>query len=149
LRPSDAATGAEAIAAVLERRAAECARHELKVSLLTLNIGAAILLEPHLFWPDALDRFHRRNATEEQRRRYAASAARPAARAFAHALRGELGAALREAGAEHLQLGRYYPYLERLDPARRELMLAVKRALDPAGLMAPGALLPADSAAAE
>ncbi|MBT5194281.1 MAG: hypothetical protein HOM07_18185, partial [Rhodospirillaceae bacterium] len=35
---------------------------------------------------------------------------------------------------------RYYPYEADLDPVRRDLMQAIKRHLDPDGLMAPGVL---------
>ena len=140
-RLSDARRAHERLTATLELRAGECERFGITASVLTVTCGDAILIEPHLFWPDALGRFHRRHVTDAQRRRYGDRPPRPEARAFAHALRGELGEALRECGAEHLQIGRYYPYERRLDPIRQQTMRAIKAALDPGGAMAPGALL--------
>jgi len=140
-RLSDVLPAYEAAADLLVRHQADCARHGLRVSILTVTSGNAIVLEPQLFWPDALDRFHRRHATDEQIRRYQDRPARTEARAFGHRLRGELGAALRGAGAEHLQIGRYYPYEARLDPTMRRMLRSLKNALDPDGLMAPGVLI--------
>ncbi len=56
-------------------------------------------------------------------------------------LRARLGdEELRAAGAEHLQIGRHYPWEQRLQPGVRRLMRAVKHSLDPDGPMAPGVL---------
>lgn len=143
-RLSDAERAYRSLAAALARHEKERAAYEIEVSLLTVSSGEAILIEPHLFWPDALGCFHRRHVTKAQLRRYGARPARPEARAFAHALRAELGEALRDGGAEHLQIGRYYPYEPRLDPVRLKLMHAIKDLLDPKGLMAPGVLVTGD-----
>ncbi len=139
-RLGDADAGATAVAETLARHGGEMARHAIRVSTLTVTSGDALILEPQLFWPDALNRFHRRHATADQVRDHGAAPARPEARAAAHALRAELGAAMRRAGAEHLQLGRYYPYEERLAPEMRALLRSLKATLDPRGLMAPGVL---------
>lgn len=140
-RLSDVARAHAGIAATLTRHKKELAAFKIKVSLLTVSSGDAIIIEPHLFWPDGLGRFHRRNVTEGQLRRYGAQADWPQARAFAHELRATLGDALRDAGAEHLQIGRYYPYEQRLDPVRRDLLQSMKDMFDPDGLMAPGVLI--------
>jgi D-lactate dehydrogenase (cytochrome) len=116
------------------------AAHGMTVSLLTVSSGDSIVLEPHLFWPDSLHRFHRRHVTANQLRRHGDHPERPETRAFAHQLRRELGDVLHKAGAEHLQIGRQYPYEQALDPVQKETMQAIKRLLDPAGLMAPGVL---------
>ena len=142
LRLSEACAAWRKVRAILDAERVRRAEHELTVSLLTVTSGNAIVVEPHLFWPDSLGRFHRRHVTGEQLRRYAARPARMEARTFAHELRAALGDALRAAGAEHLQIGRYYPYAERLDPTRRRLLQTLKTAFDPDGLMNPGVLLP-------
>ncbi len=66
--------------------------------------------------------------------------------AFVHGLVTEAGGSL---SAEH-GIGRFKrgDFLRLVDPARLAAMLAVKRALDPAGIMNPGALLPLAEAAA-
>ena len=98
------------------------------------------MIEPHLFWPDGLHQFHRHHVTDEQLRRYGDLPDRPELRALAHALRRELGSVLYEAGAEHLQIGRHYPFEQDMDPVRLKLLLALKRHVDPKGIMAPGVL---------
>jgi FAD/FMN-containing dehydrogenase len=128
------------IAATLAGHADALAAFEIKISLLTVSSGDAIVIEPHLFWPDGLSRFHRTNVTQAQLDRYGAQAEWPEARAFAHSLRAELGDTLRSAGAEHLQIGRYYPYEQSMDPVQRDFMRALKSIFDPHGLMAPGVL---------
>jgi D-lactate dehydrogenase (cytochrome) len=40
----------------------------------------------------------------------------------------------------HFQIGRAYPYLQRLQPATRSLLEALKQHLDPDGRMNPGSL---------
>ncbi len=139
-RLADVAGAHDAFAAALAAQQAALATHEVKVSLLTVSSGDAIVLEPHLFWPDGLHRFHRRHVTDRQRQRYGGRPDRPQARAFAHGLRKELGDALHRAGAAHLQIGRHYPYERVMDPVQHELMQAIKHHLDPEGLMAPGVL---------
>jgi D-lactate dehydrogenase (cytochrome) len=139
-RLADVAAAQAALAAALAGHQAALAEHGMKVSLLTVSSGDAILLEPQLFWPDGLHRFHRAHVSAAQLRRYGGRPERPETRAFAHGLRRELGAVLHRAGAEHLQIGRHYPYEQDLDPVRRALMRALKQSLDPGGLMAPGAL---------
>lgn len=64
---------------------------------------------------------------------------------FVHGLVTEAGGSL---SAEH-GIGRFKraDFLHLIDPARLAAMMAVKRALDPAGIMNPGALLPLAEAA--
>ncbi len=64
---------------------------------------------------------------------------------FVHSLVTETGGSL---SAEH-GIGRFKraDFLHLVDPARLAAMMAVKRALDPAGIMNPGALLPLAEAA--
>jgi D-lactate dehydrogenase (cytochrome) len=81
--------------------------------------------------------------TERQLKQYGTRPDQPETRAFAFALRRQLGDILHAAGGEHLQIGRYYPYEEELGDVHGEIMRAIKRAVDPDGLMAPGNLLTA------
>jgi FAD/FMN-containing dehydrogenase len=55
-------------------------------------------------------------------------------------LRQKLIALFADFGAASNQLGKSYPYLEVLRPESAELAIAVKRALDPQGVMNPGVL---------
>ena len=55
-------------------------------------------------------------------------------------LKKDLVALYAEHGAAHFQIGRAYPWLPRLDAPARALVQQLKTALDPQGLMNPGAL---------
>jgi D-lactate dehydrogenase (cytochrome) len=142
-RLSDVGKAWSAAASVLDRHAGAIDRHGIAATMLTVSIANSMMIEPHLFWRDSLNLFHRRYATDDQRAQYGDRPADEAARAAALALRADLGDALRAAGGEHLQLGRYYPHFDRLDPARQAFLRGLKRTFDPKGLMNPGALLPA------
>ncbi len=130
----------QAVIAFRGARAALLDSHGIRISLLTATVGHAVLLEPQLFWPDALSPFHRGAALPDQLAAHATNPANPAARAAAHGLRRELIDLLEGFGASHLQLGRSYRYADRLEPAALALARAVKAALDPKGLMNPGVL---------
>jgi D-lactate dehydrogenase (cytochrome) len=66
--------------------------------------------------------------------------ANPEARAYVDQLKRDLVALYAAHGAAHFQLGRAYPYINRLEPRARALLTALKRDVDPRGLMNPGAL---------
>lgn len=121
-------------------RAEAMAAEEVRLSLLLASVGAEIIVEPQLHWPDALSAHQRAFATPSQVRAHDAAPARPAARTLAHALRGELIARFEDLGAGHLQLGRSYRHAEGLEPPTLALLRALKAELDPDGLLNPGAL---------
>ncbi len=124
----------------LAGQAAEIARHDIRVSFLTVLIGRQVVLEPQLFWPDALTPFHRRMVTEAQLARHGDHAARPGARQAVHRLRAGLTETLDAAGAWHFQIGKYYKFAGRIPAERLALLRALKAELDPRGLMNPGAV---------
>lgn len=130
----------QAVEAFRRDRAAALEGHGIRISLLTAAVGTAALLEPQLFWPDALSPFHRGAAQPDQLAAHAERPANPAARAAAHQARRDLIDLLDGFGASHLQLGRSYRYADRLSPEALALARAVKAALDPRGLMNPGVL---------
>ncbi len=64
----------------------------------------------------------------------------PAGRALVEDMKSRIQAICIENGASHFQVGKDYPYLATRDPDMREFVVALKRQLDPHGLMNPGAL---------
>jgi D-lactate dehydrogenase (cytochrome) len=102
--------------------------------------GAYVVIEPMFYWRDALDAVQFEHLSERNRARFGAFAPDPAARALVRRMRGELTAILDRHGAAHAQLGRYYNYVDRLDPGSRDLVSRIKSALDPEGRMNPGVL---------
>ena len=64
----------------------------------------------------------------------------PQAAALADRLKQDMIALYATHDAAQFQIGRAYPYCDRLDPAALALLRAVKAALDPRRLMNPGVL---------
>jgi FAD/FMN-containing dehydrogenase len=122
-------------------RDADLAKHTISCGTLFATVGSqAMLMEPMFFWPDALDRLHRETLSPKTLGRLTLREARPEARAYVGELRRAVVDALRPLGTAHLQLGRFYPWLERRDAAFGGTMRALKRQLDPAGILNPGVL---------
>ncbi len=55
-------------------------------------------------------------------------------------LKRDITALYSQFGAVHFQLGKTYPYVDVIDPGTLDLVRAIKAAVDPDGLMNPGAL---------
>jgi D-lactate dehydrogenase (cytochrome) len=120
---------------------AELREHEIKISRMFLPLGSTgTVYEPTFYWPDSRTLVQERLAPPEHLQRVAVLPARDATRALVFRLRRELTDLMQQHGAQHLQLGKYYPYLSRQDDAARELLLALKLRLDPIGILNPGAL---------
>ena len=122
--------------AELAQSAALMAAHGIRAVLLGVLMGQRVVIEPQLFWPDALGPAVRRMAMPDQVAAYGARPDNPAAREVAMALRQRLTAALDDAGAGHFQLGRSYT----VPPAMRQGLAALKAKFDPDGIMNPGVL---------
>jgi FAD/FMN-containing dehydrogenase len=110
-------------------------------ALLSTVIGAgAFLIEPILTWPDEMLPFHERLMEPSYRKRIKPLAHNPRAGEFIVELRSRLKAVLAQHGATHMQIGRAYPFKDRIGAINWELLSAIKQAVDPRGLMNPGAL---------
>lgn len=111
------------------------------MSHLLIAIGqSAFSFEPVFHWKDEWLPVHARSLSEAARARLTPPDANPQARALVEELRQKLVAMFAEFGAASNQLGKTYPYLDALRPESADLARAVKRALDPEGLMNPGVL---------
>ena len=109
-------------------------------SLFAAVSPSVCLIEPVFYWPDALEEVHRRSlepAHLAKLRQYPPS---EAARSLVTELRGGVIDIFRGLDAAHLQIARAYPLRQASHPAAWELLLAVKRAVDPSNLMNPGSL---------
>lgn len=130
-----------AFKALIARRKAEMDR--LGVWLGTMFSPAAqvgFLYEIALYWPDARNDYHDETLGAEYLAGVPVFAANEEARAFVATLKGELIDLMQQYGAGHFQLGRAYPYQQRLSTEGKSLLQAIKAELDPRGLMNPGAL---------
>ena len=63
-----------------------------------------------------------------------------AARSAVDRLRADLARCFMEHGAVSFQIGRFYRYQEGLDPGAARLLAAIKRVVDPQGIINPGSL---------
>lgn len=99
-----------------------------------------LLYEIALYWPDSQTVFHH-NAIDaaylNALPRYPASTE---AAAYVNQLKMDLIRLYSDFDSAHFQIGRAYPYLNRIDPNALTLLKSVKSVLDPNNLMNPGAL---------
>ncbi|KPH58146.1 FAD-binding oxidoreductase [Novosphingobium sp. ST904] len=128
-----------AVEALLARRQSALDAAGVTVSRLITVMGThAFSYEPVLNWRDAWLPLHRDVLGPATRLDEPPAA--PDARALVMEVREELIALFAQLGAASNQIGRTYPYASVLRPQARALLEALKRAVDPEGLMNPGAL---------
>jgi len=130
-----------ACAAVFAAHAEECRRLEIDHGYLSCTVGdRALLVEPVFYWLDARLEYHDRVLDAGYLAKLDTHPANPAARAAVERIRAELADRFVEIGAVSFQLGRFYRYQQGLADSAASLLAALKRELDPRGLMNPGAL---------
>lgn len=135
----DALALTEAIEALLARHKPALDAAGVVVSRLLTVMGThAFSYEPVLNWRDEWLPLHRDIVGPGHNRPEPPAA--PEARALVMQVRAELIALFAQLGACSNQIGRTYPYASILRPESRSLLEAIKRAVDPDGLMNPGAL---------
>lgn len=135
-----ALSGLVAVQAVLTANAEEMERRAVRATILAVLMGERVVIEPQLFWPDALSPLHRRLVRPEQLSAFGSRPADLEARRLAHAVRADLVRALDEAGASHFGIGRTYAARPGVPAAARAAWEEWKARLDPGGMMNPGAL---------
>jgi len=138
---SDAAAAWSAIRALFDSRRSDLERLGVRIGVLTAIVGAnAFVLEPVFYWPAPRTLYYERVLDEATLARFEDFPPSPAAEALVFELRGRLTQLFLERGAAHLQIGRTYRYREGLRPEAAKLLEAIKRAVDPSGLVNPGSL---------
>ena len=142
---SAAAATHGAVRDYLNSQANIMARHGITATLtVALSLGA-LLIEPVLYWRDALRPAHLRAMSRGALGEGVSSGEAPnpedpeATKAVAD-LRGGLRGLFLRLHAAHLQVGKFYAYREALSPTAWSALEGLKRQLDPKGLMNPGAL---------
>ena len=131
-----------ALDALFKREQPTMQRHGIFIGTLMTTIAAqATLIEPCVYWPDSHTEFHRRNVEAVHLERIGTPRDNPQARAEAHRLKRAIADTMRELGAAHFQLGKFYNWRAGRDPAALALFDAIKQQLDPNGLMNPGVLI--------
>jgi glycolate oxidase len=117
------------------------AQHQIRIGyLFMVSTRNSLVIEPTLFWPDSHYLIHRAYI---EPRRYALLPkveTNMAARQAVTTLRNNLTKLYADRGATHLQIGRFYPYLETRQDSFADLIVRIKALLDPNGRMSPGSL---------
>lgn len=113
----------------------------IKSSYLTCFAGTEFVIEPSFYWHDELGEFRLSLIEPEFAEKWRGIPANEARRKVALGLRDQLRDLFDRQGALHLQIGKYYPYLELMTNSTVPKVLhGVKDLLDPQRLVNPGAL---------
>jgi FAD/FMN-containing dehydrogenase len=122
-------------------RDAEFTAHKLRITRMLVPVGTtAFVYEPTFYWPDSRHIVHERLAPADHLARVPQLPEALETRALVFRLRKELSDLMRDHGAQHFQLGKWYRYLSGQDEGAAALLLDLKRRLDPANILNPGAL---------
>lgn len=131
----------ERLQAQWDTHAAEMARLKVETGALIAATGrSACLIEPVFYWPGKQNPLHAHAIEPDHLARLPSLPDTPEATALVETLKAEVIAIFQSLGAIHLQIARTYPLRARHDPAGWEILTALKRQVDPKGLMNPGTL---------
>ncbi len=130
-----------AFKALIESRKAEMEKLGVWIGTMFSPTGpTGFLYEVALYWPEDRTAYHTTTLGEEYLAQQPQFARNPEASTFVNELKEAIIAVYQDHGAGHFQLGRAYPYQQRLSDEAKSLLKAIKAELDPKGLMNPGAL---------
>lgn len=117
------------------------AQHAIQSGTMFMALTpSALLYEPTFNWPDARGIVHQRMVPADWLTKLPVHAANPAAAAEVARMKAEVADLMADHGAAHFQIGKFYPYARGRNAPAMALLRAVKAALDPAGILNPGAL---------
>jgi glycolate oxidase len=102
--------------------------------------SSGFLYEVALYWPGAQTVYHKTVVPEDALAAMPTYPDDPEVNAFVDDLKQAVVALYQQFGATHFQLGKTYPFASVLQPEPLLLLRQLKAALDPKGLMNPGAL---------
>jgi len=117
------------------------AEHHVEAGYMLSSISTTtMLIELVMIWPGARPAYYERLVDPAKLRRYPDYDDDPAAAGFVATLRDELVDLFADAGGAHLQIGRRYRYIDRLDESMRRMLRDIKAAVDPHDRINPGVL---------
>jgi D-lactate dehydrogenase (cytochrome) len=130
-----------AVDAFFAARDADMKRLGVWRGAMFMTVGSsALLYEVALYWPGVPSAYHRSAVPGDYLAQLPPAQDHPETNAFVDQLKRDLVVLYTHHGATHFQLGKVYPYASVLQPESLALMRAIKRSLDPNGLMNPEAL---------
>lgn len=111
-----------------------------KAAMFTSISTTAMLYEPVFYWEDDRTIFHKRYLPQEYLDVMPEYPANPEGRALVKEMKAAIQDIFSAVGATHMQVGKAYPYLHGRQPEAERVLRELKSAVDPQGLMNPGAL---------
>lgn len=130
-----------AVTALFEQHQAQMDALGVHHGTLVAAVGkAGVVIEPCLYWPDARNALIEDTVEPAHLARLPRLPSSPPAWELTQKLKRAIVDLFHAHDAIHFQIGRTYPYRDSLDPAADALLLAIKRQVDPRGLMNPGSL---------
>jgi D-lactate dehydrogenase (cytochrome) len=127
--------------ALRDRERARLQQHRAEAFVVFAAVGpSALLYEPVIYWEDEWLPWLSATLAEEYRAFMKPGLANPEGRAYVESLRVEIIELMQRHAGAHLQIGRAYPYLSGRSTAFAALLGDLKRAVDPDGIINPGAL---------
>jgi FAD/FMN-containing dehydrogenase len=132
---------ASALEAFSRENVAFMEKHGVVLDLQYLLVGNIFGIEPLISWRDTLSPLRSSILGPERREKASKIPADPAAREAATELRRRMVNLFRELETGHIQIGKFYPYRERLrSESNWRVLEDLKAVLDPPHLMNPGTL---------
>lgn len=131
----------EATRAFLESNREVMQEHGIRAGYLFMISGRnSVVIEPTFFWPDAHYEIHKAYIEPERYLALPGHDSNVPARDAVSTIRRNLARLYAERGCAHLQIGRFYPYLESRTDEFSELLWSVKSMVDVGNRMNPGSL---------
>lgn len=131
----------EAVTAFFAARSEEMKRLGVWNGGMFMTMGStAFLYEVALYWPGEPSAYHRRAVPADYLAKLPPGVDSAETNAFVDRLKEDLVKLYSQFDALHFQLGKTYPFGSVLRPEGLALLRSIKRALDPDGLLNPGAL---------
>jgi len=131
----------ERLQALYAHERADIERLKVKSGALIAATGrTSCLIEPVFYWPGEQNPLHRASIEPDHLAKLPQIPDSPEATALVMRLREEVISIFKELGAIHLQIARSYPLRANHDAGAWSILEALKRQVDPDGLMNPGSL---------
>ncbi|MBL42209.1 MAG: FAD-binding protein [Rhodospirillaceae bacterium] len=116
-------------------------KNKIQYGYLTSTIGtSAVLLEPTFFWEDSHYQIHKRYIEKSHYKKLSIFPENLEARNAMNKIREDMSIIFMNNGGAHLQIGKMYKFRENRSETSWNLLISIKKILDPNNLVNPGSL---------